>query len=555
MMGKILMCANFYPPFFVGGAEIIAHEQACHLHKAGYEVAVFCGKHDDSLSHYSVTREIYDGLDVFRVILHAQDYQLGQNFYKPIVDELFDAVLKKVQPDVVHFHNIVGLSLGIVARAHRHGIRTVLTLHDHWGFCFKNTLLKEQDLVCNDFSKCGECLPELTDNRGRLIHVHMRNDYIALQLSKVERFISPSLYLSSTYAKAGIPSDKISVISYGVNVKRFSQVVKVSAEEPIRFTFIGYLGVHKGVHILIEAMDLLLKKGYLGNLCTINIIGVGIMADDLAKFVTNNQIESAVKLWGKIAHTQIETVYRCTDVLVTPSIWPENEPVTILEAMAAGIPVLASAIGGNLQLVEDGVNGYLFESGNSVLLAEKMIEMALDRNLIKLMGRKAYEKMAENTLDNYVRRISEVYQDNKSFSANGCDRIILCSGEYVSPECAHVITQFYNNAHNNRYRFIMSDWISPEEWEAVDLLWIVDDKGNEQDLQEALKHGCPLLVPEGNRKLVEMCRVGQCGLFYADEAEAEVCLHYLRDRPSILAALGRNAKGLFEKLTNNLLVL
>ncbi|PLZ70282.1 glycosyltransferase family 4 protein, partial [Fischerella thermalis] len=547
MLKTILVCTNFYPPFFIGGAEIIAHHQACLLKKLGYEVVVFCGKHDDSLRQYSLIRETYDGIIIFRTILHTPNYQIGENFHNSAVDDLFDGVVEEVRPDVVHFHNIICLSLGIIYRARQRGIRTVLTLHDYWGFCYKNTLLKEQEQVCGDFSKCRECLPDLTDSRGQLLHIRMRQDYIALQLAKVDRFISPSSYLASTYVKAGIPAHKISIISNGVNVERFSRVVKVPTKGPMRFTFIGHLGFHKGVHVLIKAMELLRKRGYLGNLCMVNIVGSGEMADQVAKFVKENRLDFAVKLWGKVDHSQIETVYECTDVLVTPSIWPENEPVTILEAMAAGIPVLASALGGNLELVRKGVTGYLFESGNAQMLAEKMVEMAQNRNHIEIMGRNAHEQVAEDTLNNYVQHIVKVYQNKETTMTPGSDRIILCSGDNLSPECAFVIDQFYQHDGNKRYRFVMSDWIEPEDWQNVELVWVVDYNGKERDLIEGMRQGRSLLVPQLNQKLVELCRNEQCGLFYADEIEAEVCLQYLIDRPSVLAALGRNAKSAFEK--------
>lgn len=555
MIDKILICSNFYPPFFVGGAEIIAHEQAYQLRNAGYEVAIFCAKHDDSDRRYSLTRETFDGLQVFRVIQHTQDYQVNNNFYKPEINKLFKTVIDRFQPDVIHFHNIIGLSMGIVEIAYRRNIKTVLTLHDHWGFCFKNTLLKGYDFVCQDFSKCEECLPELTDNQQRRLHIRLRNDYIALQLSKVDQLVSPSSYLASAYIKAGFSSDKLTVLSNGVNVQRFAQITKKLSQAVMRFTFIGYLGVHKGVHVLMAAIKLLLQGGYLGNLCTINIVGTGDMMEELKKFVTENQLNSVVKLWGKVKHSEIETVYQSTDVLINPSIWPENEPVTILEAMATGIPILASALGGNLNLVVEGVNGCLFESGNAQMLAEKMVEMALDRDRVEFMGQNAYYCMAKNTLESYVQKISQVYQQtNNNVFNQDLNRIILCSGKHILPECFRAIALFNQSNYSNCYKFIMSDWISPEEWDLVDLLWIVDDRGDRQDIINAFKRGRPLLVSESNHQLVELCRSSQSGLFYTNEIEAEVCLNYLMREKSILTALGNNAKNYFENIEIEILL-
>ncbi|OKH31812.1 glycosyl transferase group 1 [Calothrix sp. HK-06] len=549
MIHRILICCNFYPPFFIGGAEIIAHEQACRLLKAGYQVAVFCGKHDDGARRYSIIQEQLDGLQVFRVILHTADYNLGQNFYNHAVDNLFDGVLEKIKPDVVHFHNIISLSLGIIERAYRRQIKTLLTLHDHWGFCYKNTRLKAHDLVCTDFSQCAECLPELTDSRGRRFHIRMRNDYIAWQLNKVDNFVSPSSYLASAYVKAGISSNHISVISNGIDVERFQRINKKPSNVPLSFTFIGHLDFHKGVHVLIAAMNMLLQNGYLGSVCKINIVGNGAMASDLAKFVEENKISSAVNLLGKVNHSQIESVYDCTDVLIMPSVWPENEPVTILEAMAAGIPVLASNRGGNLDLIEDGITGYLFDSGDARKLAEKITQIALHSDQLEFIGQKAHAKVVNNTLENYSQKIIKLYKETQLISKKISQKVILCCGESVLEKSFSTIAKFEESVHSSSYKFLMSDWVTLKEWEQAELLWIVDDKGNEQDILNALKLGLAILVPQQNQKLVELCRIGQCGLFYADEIEAEVCLEYFINEPLILKTLGQNAKRFSNKLS------
>ena len=122
----------------------------------------------------------------------------------------------------------------------------------------------------------------------------------------------------------------------------------VPDDKRIRFTFIGYFGKHKGIDVLIEAL------AYLKNLncVSVNLIGKGELMENLKTKVKNMRLNNIVSFWGRI--DDIGNAYRNTDVLILPSIWPENQPVTITEAMASKIPVIGSNSGGIPELIEDG---------------------------------------------------------------------------------------------------------------------------------------------------------------------------------------------------------
>jgi len=230
----------------------------------------------------------------------------------------------------------------------------VLTVHDHWGFCYKNTLLKHGEEVCTDWTKCEECMPFVSDDNFRSIPIRMRKDFFVIQFRDVDAFISPSKYLADAYIRAGMPKEKFNVIWNGIDVTRFSNLTKKSMGKRIRFTYIGYFGKHKGIHTLINALSLIKSKDKF----KVNLVGTGELFDSYRQQVKQMGVEGSVKFWGRIKN--IEDAYRDTDVFILPSIWPENQPVTITEAMASKTPVIASDIGGNAELVEDGVTGFLF---------------------------------------------------------------------------------------------------------------------------------------------------------------------------------------------------
>lgn len=407
MSKTVLICSNIYPPQIVGGAELIAHYQAKLLHQRGYRVIIFAGENDPGYARYSIRCEQYGELIVFRVSLRPEDYQLDAlNFSHPAVDRHFDILLDWLAPDIVHMHNITGLSAGIIQVARSKSVKTVLTLHDHWGICYKNTLIKRDHEICVDYTRCAECLPFISDETGRRIPIRMRQNFVKLQLSGVDVFVSPSLYLAEVYARAGVSIEKIRVIWNGVDVARFSSLAKRPSDGGIRFTYIGHFGSHKGIEVILDALMLIPKTHKL----SVNLVGGGELADHIRGRVRGLGLEAIVKFWGRVDNSQIEGVFRETDVLILPSIWPENQPVSITEAMAARTPVIASDIGGIPELIIDGYNGYLFQPGSAKELAKKMMELAINPDRIQTLGENGFKIIRDKSFDRQLDKICSVYE-------------------------------------------------------------------------------------------------------------------------------------------------
>lgn len=545
---KILICCNAYPPNFIGGAELIAHSQAKALNKSGHDVVVFTGDTHAGGDRYSIKQETYDNLTVYRVRLFPQDYRSDFiNFSHQIVEEHFKALLDKFSPEVVHFHNIIGLSIGIIHIAKTRGIRTVLTLHDHWGFCYKNTIIKINDEICHNFSECADCMHFIHDQDKRGIPMHMRTDFLAMQMHDVDIFISPSQYLAEAYIRAGLPKEKFRVIPYGIEIQKFKLISKdKSLDGSVRFTFVGYLGRHKGLHTLLRALLLLDKKDRF----KVNLVGDGELADFYRQQVKSDGLQNIVKFWGKVDNNHIDEVYRVTDVLILPSIWPENQPVTITEAMASKTPVIASSMGGIPELIEDGKTGYIFETGNVKELAEKMQEFILHPHKLQTFGQNAFEKIAEYELENQVTKIALVYNEDSPNIDNQLENemLIVCIGKHVNPQCALAMDVFLKEQRQYIYRFVMSEWLSEDQFITARILWIVDREFNRENLTFGLKNKIPLLVPENNKELKNLCVKWNSGLFYKDALEAEECLEYLLSNDNERKILGENGSRI---LTNS----
>lgn len=383
----------------------MAHSQARLLKQRGYDVAVFAGDNAPNPERYAVRRDVYDDISVFRTSLWPQDYQSEfVNFSHAPVEAQFSDLLDSFSPNVVHMHNIIGLSVGIIQIAKRKRIRTVLTLHDHWGFCYKNTLIKAKMEICQDYSRCAECMPFIDDEAERHIPIRMRQDFMRFQLNSVDAFVSPSVYLAEVYVRAGIPIAKMNVIWNGLDVARFSSVNKTRSNK-IRFSFIGHFGAHKGIDVLLDALHMIGRAGAV----SMNLVGCGELLEHIRDRVPALGLNNVVKLWGKVDNSRIEEVFSETDVLILPSIWPENQPVSITEAMATRTAVIASAIGGIPELVNDGINGYLFQPGSATDLKDKMLKFINDPELVRRFGEKGFEIIRQHSLDAEMDKICRLY--------------------------------------------------------------------------------------------------------------------------------------------------
>ncbi len=545
---RILLCCNAYPPNFVGGAELVAHYQGLVLKQRGHDVRVFAGERAQATPRHDLSIDRYEGLDVFRVLLTLADCRReAVNFAQPLAEEHFRKLLIDFRPHIVHFHNLAGLSLKIIRMAREFGARTLMTLHDHWGFCLRNTLVKADETLCSDFSACSGCQSEVLDTGGRHVPIHLRQDYFSLMMREVEAFVSPSRYLADAYLRAGFPPGKMRVIWNGLDVDRYSNASQKPVAGKVRFTFIGTFGRHKGVHVLLGALPLLRHR----NRVEVNLVGDGGQLPEYQKQLRQHHCEALVHFRGKLANSDIPGVLRQTDVFVLPSIWPENQPVSITEAMASGVAVIASNLGGIPELVEDGKTGYLFEAGNSANLAEKMDALIEAPELIEAFGKAARERMRDNSFQMQVEKLEHLYSDvlesptAVAGSKQPEQKFIACMGAHVDTLVAEALQLLPLYYTGQAPLLVMADWLTESQVGEAALLWVSGPMDQWAALAAAGRYVLPLLVPESCDLLTTECRARNCGLYFADAHEAAACIGYLLTHERERLALADNLQRAF----------
>ncbi|MEM7588091.1 MAG: glycosyltransferase family 4 protein, partial [Acidobacteriota bacterium] len=155
--------------------------------------------------------------------------------------------------------------------------------------------------------------------------------------------------------------------------------------------FVGRLRTRKAAAVLLEAFAILLKDWPQAQLI---LAGSGEHHEALQQHAETLGIAPSTRFLGAVPRAEMDRWYQVADVFCLPSIY-EGFPVTILEAMAAGLPVVSTTVSGIPEAIEDGVSGYLVEPESATGLAEALARLAADRELTRSMGRNARRAVRE----------------------------------------------------------------------------------------------------------------------------------------------------------------
>jgi glycosyltransferase involved in cell wall biosynthesis len=376
---KIALCSDWVYPS-VGGVQSHIMGLAAQLKELGHEVIIVTKEMD----HEDPTAEYPGGVRKVK----AKRLTLPEHVLAPPNPDDLRRLLKREDFDVVHAHHaFTPTPLLSLDAARRLGVPSVLTNHSI-------TFASSSDLIWGPVS---QVLPfkRYISMAGRVIAVS------GAAAEFIERFMD---------------SGKAIVIPNGVDVERFHDPRPVPKgvfdltrlEHPMVFSA-GRLAFRKGFHLLLEAMPRVLSVNPGARLY---VAGKGAMAGFLSMLVESLDLKDEVKLLGFVPEDVLPWLYRSCDVFALPSVAAESFGITLIEAMAAGRPVVASRIGGVPEIIDDGVDGFLFEPWDSRGLSEAVNKLLGDPGLAAEMGRRAHAVAEERySWPKVARRIEEVYED------------------------------------------------------------------------------------------------------------------------------------------------
>ncbi len=212
-----------------------------------------------------------------------------------------------------------------------------------------------------------------------------------------------------------ISPDKIKVILNGIDGNKYKNKIDKNKKRqelnidnrynPI-LGFVGRLSSEKGLTYLIKAMKNLVKE--FPNILLL-IVGDGGLLEELTQEAKALGLENNIRFLGP--RPDINEILGILDVFVLPSL-REGLPLVLLEAAAASLPIIATEVGGNKQVVTDGINGFIVKPGDVISLYNAIKQLIIDEGMRKEFGCKSFDLFINNfTIDKMIKEYETIYQD------------------------------------------------------------------------------------------------------------------------------------------------
>ena len=390
---KICFISNLYPPSIIGGAEISVKRAADGLVKRGHEVFVITTTTDGKTSIEEV-----GGVKVYRInplnLYAMYNHQNQPELLKPIWHTIdlwnphsylvVKKILKNEMPDIVHVNNFKGLSLSVFSAAKRLNLPLIFTAHDYSLICPRANLLNGSGEICT--------VP------SRLCKVYVKIQKYLVD-NKPDLVTAPSQFVIGKLKESGL-FEGVKTIKLPLGIELSDRKVKKSYNT-IDILYVGGLSRHKGVHLLINAF----KKSESKNI-NLHIIGKGKDEDEFKKIAGS---DTRIIFHGFVPDEKLMELYQKANLTVVPSIWYDNSPMVIYESLINGTPVIGSRIGGIPELIEDGYNGFLFETGNVGELRDKLEYLIENPSELKRFGEGAFESAKKYDMDKHIKKLEKLY--------------------------------------------------------------------------------------------------------------------------------------------------
>ena len=435
---KILHVLSKFLPAQTAGTEVYTWALSKNLKKLGYDVKVVIPNyHIDKNETYS-----YDDIEVTKFSeTSIVDRSLIMGFRPSGGLISFIELIKKEDPDVVHFHELAGsngITIKHVEAVKQLGIKVVMTFHLAGYTCKTGTMVRNGSTLCDgliDAEICGAChLKSIGQHKSASallaisgvfakIHINPLNwkhrigtaagtkqlinkletDFQKL-IENCDRVVVLTNWYNNVLIKNGVDEYKISHIPQGLPVSSGLQPKDFSIlNGPLKLMFLGRISPFKGLHLLIDSLKDIDKT-----LVSLSIFGCS-NDEDYEKKLRHETKNFENVLWcGELEQSAVISKMREHDILCLCSTFSEMSPLVIQEAFAAGIPVIASRVHGNVEQIKHGFNGLLFDFNDSDSLKEQIQSIITDPNLLV---RLCANIQPPNSFENVAAEYAKLYQN------------------------------------------------------------------------------------------------------------------------------------------------
>jgi glycogen(starch) synthase len=388
---RILVLSNLYPPNVIGGYERLCFDVTQGLAQAGHDMVVLTSRYGGKTADYPGQR-----------VLREWDLLTGPDIYTPFAgtpedraainannDSTLRQVLTDTKPDVVFAWNLFFLDSSLLNALEHCGTRTVVMLTDNWLLVMRNPLFVHHffgDVVHGDKPMPGPMPPPVLPPprlRHRARSLLRRLAGRAPPPRKNLEAIFGSAFMRDFYAAGGSHFGRHKIVHTGVHQTSYATLAapdRARLVQPgtLRLLFAGRLVDLKGAHTAIAALPLL-DRGACGvSRITLTVLGDAqdnaYMSTLMAAIASSGRMDD-IEIRPSVAEDALPTLFNEHDIYLFPSLY-EPFSLTLIHALALGIPTIASDVGGNVEIVRDGQSGAVFKKGDPADLAGVITNLA-----------------------------------------------------------------------------------------------------------------------------------------------------------------------------------
>jgi glycosyltransferase involved in cell wall biosynthesis len=451
---KIVLCTRRFVVPFIGGVDVYSDRLRRAFLRLGHEVIIVAFDSRSDQNGLAITTEAdeYDKTRVIRIKFSFSNRpkEYFDLAYDPELGSVAGLIFKQEKPDIIVFMNFYTLSLSVVQEAKKQDIPVAHIATDFLPICRRGTLIRFDGKPCKtgeSIKACSSCfvthrllgkfgakilnqIPEehilrwsshydLSEKshprRVRLPYLKQaavmkkRLEVIKPIRESIDVILAPTRYTAEMFQKSGLSKPgQVYYLPFAVDAIQPTQNQKFFPVDHTRFLFIGRLQPYKGAHLLVDAfLDLANPKG-----STLTIYGTPDGHEPYYEHLRKKiALHPHIRFAGKIANTDLVDAFSKADYFVLPSIWHENSPLILLDALQLSTPVIASDIGGVSDLIEDCVNGILFPMGDKQAL-QQVLQSVIDQPLLRA-------KLTRNNslplIDDYANQVIELCVKQNEF--------------------------------------------------------------------------------------------------------------------------------------------
>lgn len=398
---RILLVNKFH--YRKGGAETYYLTVGYELERMGHEVAYFSMRHPDNLpcewDKYFVTQREYN--NVKNPLKAARDGMAL--IYSPEAKRNFQALCEEFRPDVVHLNNVhrqITLSILDAPYLRENKVPVFYTAHDYVTVCPGYLMLDGDGRVCDACLEDGRyrhCIERrcVKGSRAKSVLAAMEASFNRAHKSnrRIDRVIAPSRFMRAKLIEGGWPEGKVVFLQNFADDAILDRAANAGADATDRenpyLLFFGRLSAEKGVDTLLRAFDASLPN--LPQDMRLVVVGDGPDAADFKALASSLGCASRIEFAGYQTGGALQAYVERASLAIASSRWRENMPYSIVEAFAAGTPVIGTNIGGIPELVDEGKTGFICEPGGVQSMAD-----AISRGANAFLDRSAYSRLQSN---------------------------------------------------------------------------------------------------------------------------------------------------------------